>query len=271
MGLLAPESLQEHVRGQVTEIVYSLFHWRRGTIDFRDGVPPEERIALSGTVMNLIMEGTRRLDEWSRVRQKIQSESIVLAPVKTAGEIDASVALSGTERRVLALVNGRRTVRKIVERSGAGEFQTWLALYALLSAGAIRIQLLAFDPPAPAAPEQPAPAPIEALEGCLDRYSEAVALILDRAAKVRGPGEVARLRRRLRQAAFERADLLRETAIDPDGRIDRRVLLANIADDPPQQWEANLRGALDSLMEFLGGELQGKVDIEDVLAALQSR
>jgi hypothetical protein len=270
VGLLTPDTLWEHVRGQVTEIIYSLFMWKRGSFEFREGTPQPEKISLDVSVMTLIIEGTRRLDEWSRVREKIQSDGVVLAPVKSPGQVDPSVSLSEVEQTVLTLVDGRRTVRMIVKRSCQGRFQTWQALHSLLSAGLIRIQLLALDPPSPHSIE-PVIAPAdEALEQALDRYGEAVALILDRAGQQHGSDEVARLRRKLRNAAFERAELLRDVAIEPDGRIDRRVLLANVAEDPPLQRERNLQTALDSLVHFLACELKGKVEVDDVLEILKS-
>jgi hypothetical protein len=268
VGLLTPDTLQEHVRGQVTDIIYSLFTWKRGSFEFRESPPQAEKISLDVSVMTLIIEGTRRLDEWSRVREKIQSDGVILAPIKTPEHLDPSVNLSDVEQTVLGLVDGRRTVRMIVKRSGQGRFQTWQALHSLLSAGLIRIQLLALDPPAPQ-PLEPAITPAdEALEQALDRYGEAVALILDRAGQQHGSEEVVRLRRKLRNAAFERAELLRDVAIQPDGRIDRRVLLANVAEDPPPQRERNLQTALDSLVQFLAVELKGKVEVEDVLELL---
>jgi len=270
VGLLTPHSLWEHVRGQVTEIIYSLFMWKRGSFEFREGLPQPEKISLDVSAMSLIIEGTRRLDEWSRVREKIQSDGVILAPVKSAGQDDPSVKLTEEEQTVLALVDGRRTVRMIVKGSGQGRFQTWHALHSLLSAGLIRIQLLALDPPSPQLVE-PAIAPAdEALEKALDRYGEAVALILDRAGQQHGTDEVVRLRRKLRNAAFERVELLRDVAIEPDGRIDRRVLLANVAEDPPQQREHNLQTALDSLVQFLASELKGKVEVDDVLEILKT-
>jgi hypothetical protein len=146
LGMLTPNDLFEAVRGQVTEIVYSLFHWKEGRFEFLPGPPPGEKISLSTTVMNLIMEGTRRLDELSRVREKIQSDQMVLAPAKTPEEVATMVRLSAFEKTVLGLVDGRRTVRDIVERGGRGEFDALQALYSLLSAGVVRVQVLSFDP-----------------------------------------------------------------------------------------------------------------------------
>lgn len=270
IGALTPATLWSGVQTQVTEIVYSLFHWKEGLFEFREGPPSGEKIALDISVMNLIMEGTRRLDEWSRVKEKIHNDRVILAPVKSADELARQVKLSDFERTVLGLVDGRRAVREIVAVAGRAEFETWQALHALLSAGVIRIQLLSFDP-AEAAADPPAAARTEDdadLEKAIDQYGGAVTLLLARAATV-GPDETARLRLRLRDATFERAELLREMAIDPDGRIDRRVLLANVADFPPGERAHALQGALERLLRLLMEELKGKVSVDDVAAALE--
>jgi hypothetical protein len=238
--------------------------------EFREGPASKEKIALDISVMNLIMEGTRRLDEWSRVKEKIQNERVVLAPVKSADELARQVELSDFERIVFGLVDGRRTVREIVSRASRAEFETWQALNALLSAGVIRIQLLALDPAGAVAatPVAGATADDEDLERTIDRYGGAVSLLLARASAA-GAGETARPRRRLREAKFERAELLKEMAIEPDGRIDRRVLLANVADFPPGERARVLQGALERLLRLLMDDLKGKVSMHDVAEALE--
>jgi hypothetical protein len=269
LGVLTPTTLWEAVRGQTTEIVYSLFHWKDGSFEFREGDPPAEKIATNISVMNVIMEGTRRLDEWSRVKQKIQSDGVVLAPVKSVEDATKSVSLSEFERTVLGLVDGRRTVRETIGLAKANEFESWQALHALLSAGLIRIQLLAFDPPQAAAGSKASSADDTALTRTLDQYGQAVAEILGRAEQAGGSNEVARLRKLLRSATFERADLLRDAAIEPDGQIDRRVLLANVAEDPPGERARNMQAALDRMLELLTTDLKGKVKLDDVIVNLR--
>ena len=253
IGALAPSELWSAVRIQVMEIVYSLFHWKEGLYEFREGPPAQERIALDISVMNLIMEGTRRLDEWSRVREKIQNDRVILAPVKSADELARQVKLSDFER--------------IVSLATRAEFEVWQALHALLSAGVIRIQLLVLDPAEAAAPAAAPAEDDEELERAIDRYGGAVSQLLARASAA-GPGEAVRLRRRLREAKFEKVELLKEMAIEPDGRMDRRVLLANVADYPPGERARVLQGALERLLRLLMEELKGKVPVDDVAAAL---
>lgn len=268
LGALTPSTLWEAVRGQTTEIIYSLFHWNDGAFEFREGKPPPEKISLESSVMNLIMEGTRRLDEWSRVKQKIGSDRVVLAQVKSMEEAAGAVSLSDLERTLLGHVDGRRTVRDTIDAAKGDEFECWQALHSLLSAGLIRIQLLAFDPPAAGAAPAP-PADDAELDRTLERYGRAVAEIVGRARQAVGDQVVAGLRRHLREANFERADLLKDTAIEPDGRIDRRLLLANVAEDPPARRARNLQAALDRMLRMLADDLKGKVAVDDVLADLK--
>ena len=270
LGVLTPAVLWEAVQGQVAEIVYSLFNWKDGTFEFREGAPSAEKIVMNTSVMNLIMEGTRRFDEWSLVRQKTQNDRVVLSRVKSPDEAGQMVELSDVERVALDLVDGRRTVREVVDAAGRAEFETWQALYSLLSAGVIRVAVLAFDLPGPQLSPAPAAADDDHLNRTLDLYSGLVSKVLDRVEQTAGPEEVARLRRRLRQAKFERADLLRESAIAQDGGIDRRVLLANVAEDPPGERARNLQTALDSLITLLANELKGKIDLDDIMADLRT-
>ena len=59
-------------------------------------------------------------------------------------------------------------------------------------------------------------------------------------------------------------------AIEPDGRIDRHILLANVAEDPPGDRARNLEAALESMLRLFADEFKGKVQLDDVLAALRS-
>lgn len=265
IGALTPSEMWTAVQGQVKEIVYSLFHWREGQFEFREGPPMSEKISLDVTVMNLIMEGTRRLDEWSRVKEKIQNDRIVLAPLKSIAELGPSASLSEFEKVVLGLVDGRRTVRDVLVLARRGEFETWQALHVLLSAGVIRIQLLALDPAE--GPHGAPPSDDAALEKAIGQYGGAIAMLLERAGAA-APGELPRLRRILRDASFDKAELLKEVAVDPEGRIDRRMLLANVADYPPGQRARLMQGALEKMLRLLVDDLRDRIPVDDIAAAL---
>ena len=269
-GILTESILEQAVKGHVSEIVYSLFHWKDGEFAFLEGDAPAEKIVLDSGVLNLVLESARRLDEWALVREKIQSDQVVLAPSRTVEEASAAANLSGVERDVLGLVDGRRTVREVVDTAGHGAFEGWQALHALLSAGLLRTQMIAFDA-GPAAAGHGAGGEEDAIQVELDRYGRALMRVTDRLRLTGDPSEVPRLRRRLRDATFAGAHLIRELAIGPHGRINKRILLANLAEDAADTGVQQVQESLDSLLQFLKAELAGKVELDDIIAELGSR
>ncbi len=269
LGILTPSIIEEAVKGHVSEIVYSLFLWKDGAVEFAEGDPPVEKITLDSSVLNLILEATRRLDEWAVVREKIQSDQIVLTPLKTFEEATKAANLSDIERDVLVLVDGRRTVRRVVDTAGHGDFEGWQALHALLSAGLLRFQMIAFDA-GPAAADDGVREEEEAIQVEVARYGRALMKIMDR---LRATGDESAVRRRLREAEFDGAHLIRELAIEPDGRINMRILLANLEQDESTTRLQQVQGSLGSVLQFLREELAGKVELDDVLVefSLDSR
>ncbi|HEV8375347.1 MAG TPA: DUF4388 domain-containing protein [Candidatus Polarisedimenticolia bacterium] len=140
LGYITTEQLWWAVKNQVLEIVYGLFQWSSGYFEFIEGqVENREKIMLAVPTTKIVMEGIRRLDEWNRYATRIRDATQLLEPVPgrlpgVGREQDASPE----ERKVLALVNGTRTVGEISRLSGQGEFETYAALYDALQAGEIR-------------------------------------------------------------------------------------------------------------------------------------
>ena len=63
MGLLSKAELSQFLKIQVEEIVYNLFSWPEGEFSFQDEMKPaDDQILVNLDTMNLIMEGTRRID-----------------------------------------------------------------------------------------------------------------------------------------------------------------------------------------------------------------
>jgi len=138
LGLITRAELEDHIRVQVEEAVYYLFTWSSGTFNFEAGVQPEgEDFLVSINPESLLLEGARRVDEWSLIAKKIPTLDIVFeadqAHVQSAG-----VRLSDEQEAILPLLNGRNDVQDIVDSSGLVEFEVGKAIYGLLSAGFVR-------------------------------------------------------------------------------------------------------------------------------------
>ena len=134
-GILTRGELEEYMRMQIEEAVYFLFTWTSGTFNFEAGVRPErEDFLVRISPEYLLLEGARRVDEWSLVEKKIPSFDLIFS-VDQQHVSQSAPELSPEQKRLLPLVDGTRDVRLLVEESGMAEFDVGKALYGLITAG----------------------------------------------------------------------------------------------------------------------------------------
>jgi len=134
-GALSREELQDYIRLQIEEAVYYLFTWSQGTFNFEAGVRPErEDFLVHINPEYLLLEGARRVDEWSLIQKKIPTFDLIFA-VDPAHVGQSDVTLSAPQRGLLPLLDGTRDVQQVVEESGLVEFEVGQALYGLIQAG----------------------------------------------------------------------------------------------------------------------------------------
>jgi Flp pilus assembly protein TadD len=122
-------------RTQVEEVVYHLFAWAQGTFTFE----PDDEISLDTPLFSisadsLLLEGARRVDEWSLIEKKVSSFDLIFEADATRVRA-REVPLSAEQERILPLLDGTHDVHALMERSGLSEFDVGKALYGLLSAG----------------------------------------------------------------------------------------------------------------------------------------
>ena len=134
-GAITRDALHDQIRGQIEEAVYFLFTWTEGTFNFEADVSPEEQdFVVSINPESLLLEGARRVDEWSLIEKKIPQFDIVFDADRRKIEA-AGVVLTPEQVQVLDLLDGRRDVAMIIEDSGLGEFDVGKAIFGLVSAG----------------------------------------------------------------------------------------------------------------------------------------
>jgi hypothetical protein len=139
LGVITTRDLHRHVRLQVEEVVFEVTSWTEGHFSFTegplDGIPSDGAVRIR--VEALLMEGARRIDEWSRIEKRIPHLGIVPAlapsPEGTEGQLD----LLPPEWEVLALIDGVRDVRTIATDLTRSEFDVAKTLFGLESAGVI--------------------------------------------------------------------------------------------------------------------------------------
>jgi tetratricopeptide (TPR) repeat protein len=136
-GAISEDDLRKFIQLQIEEAVYHLFTWQQGSFHFDpDQMPDEEGIYLvSIPAEALLMEGARRVDEWSQIEKKIPSLDVVFQLDKNPDQSSDDVELTKDQKKVLPYIDGVRTVTDIMNEAGLVEFDTGKALYGLIQAG----------------------------------------------------------------------------------------------------------------------------------------
>ncbi len=120
------------------EAVYALFKDERGSFEFRIGLPSPYN-SITGSAENLVLEAVRRLDESRRDAPEEYAISRDAVPVMPEGD-QRAVTLTPEEQRVLAHVDGRRSVTRLALDLG---MQPELALTVcdrLVRTGVLKLQ-----------------------------------------------------------------------------------------------------------------------------------
>ena len=133
MGLFDKNEIAECLKLQIEEIVYNLFSWQEGDFVFHEGAAPKNApFLVELATMSVIMEGTRRIDEWLEIQKVLPPDDVLLRITKSPKTNREELTISLDEFRLLSLINGERTLPELINLSPMGEFVTCRALYRLI-------------------------------------------------------------------------------------------------------------------------------------------
>lgn len=136
IGVIDETDLLRLMRLKAEETIYDLFLWNEGTFEFDDDqLPSAQLVPLSVDMTGLMMEGSRRADEWKLIREAIPSDSLIPVPKKTI------VISEGDEqvRRVAQAIDGKRSIADIMLESRATSFAVNSTIRNLLEANALTL------------------------------------------------------------------------------------------------------------------------------------
>jgi len=138
-GAVSRRDVDRSMRLQVERVVFELFSWKEGNFSFTDGdagsVDADAAIRVS--TESLLMEGARRIDEWSRMADRLPDALVVprLAPLGDGPE--PAIDLRPGEWEVLTMIDGDRSVREIASSLGVSEFDVAKTVYGMISTGLV--------------------------------------------------------------------------------------------------------------------------------------
>ncbi|MCH7760017.1 DUF4388 domain-containing protein [candidate division TA06 bacterium] len=129
--VVTSEGLRQMARFYVQSVLDRLFTWKEGAYRFesRIRINPLIRVNVSLDIQPLTMEAVRRKDEWPNVESTLTDENLIL--LRKEGSTPSEGA-APEEKRVLSIVNGKRTLKEISETSGIGQIGTYHIVFLLL-------------------------------------------------------------------------------------------------------------------------------------------
>ncbi len=147
-GVIARRELDRQLKVQVEEAIFQLLGWSEGYFRFEEGAPSDAiveapvRIPTEG----LLMEAARRMDEWSRIEDKVPHLRVIpRLPPADAG-VNGRLDLAPVEWEVLAAVDGQRDLLALAAELGRSELDIARTVYALSSAGVVVLDSAAVHP-----------------------------------------------------------------------------------------------------------------------------
>jgi tetratricopeptide (TPR) repeat protein len=142
LGSVTEAELRRQLVFQLEESVYELMDWDEGHFRFEEGPAPlssGSEDAVRVRVESLLMEGARRIDEWSRLEAKVPDSGWVPVLVPSEQMGGAPLDLRPGEWEVLAEIDGERDLRHLAADLGRSSFDLAKIIYGLIGMGVVHL------------------------------------------------------------------------------------------------------------------------------------
>ena len=141
-GVLSTRELERHVRRQIETVVFELMSWQEGFFSFAevDLEGTRDDALTSVTTEALLMEGARRIDEWTRIQLRIPHVGVIGMLADVNDEHPSRLDLLPNEWEVLAAMDGEADLRTIAAQLGRSDFEVAKIAFALVATGIIVVR-----------------------------------------------------------------------------------------------------------------------------------
>jgi CheY-like chemotaxis protein len=135
-GFMRETDLERALERQTCEMLYEVLRWSGGRFRFEAGSTlGEAQLARLGLPSEgFVLEGYRRLDEWRMIGEYLPSDGMVFTRDESVVSSLPRHELHVNDQRVLDAIDGRRSVRDVVDAVNMSSFDAFKILYRLLQA-----------------------------------------------------------------------------------------------------------------------------------------
>jgi hypothetical protein len=137
MGFLGAHEIAVAIREQVQQIVWGLFNWNHGTVEFRPGrLSEHEGQQISISTPRVIMGGCKRIADAKLVTARLGGRNAVLERREWPEHL-SGFQLERGERALLELVDGRKNLYQLCDEGPLSPGINARVLYALSELGVV--------------------------------------------------------------------------------------------------------------------------------------
>jgi len=128
------------VRSHLLDTVYLLFTWNDGAFFFEPIVlPSDDRITVPIHLEGVIMEGTRRVQEWEALQDELPDLDLAMRFSERPNTNLRDISLSVDEWRVISFINPRNSIKQIADVNKMNDFQIRKIVYRMMQAGLVEL------------------------------------------------------------------------------------------------------------------------------------
>src|SRR5688572_8134624 len=138
MGALDARELVKVVVDHTQEIIYGAFQWTEGLYHFTETPDPAEPIVLRLSTPDIILEGIRRIDRWSRIERAVGGLDTRYERTEAYEALLKQMTLSPDKLALLTGLSGVQDVMTICRRSNMPHFDACRTLWAYRVIGVVR-------------------------------------------------------------------------------------------------------------------------------------
>lgn len=154
---VSQDEILSSLKQEFVSTANDLFTWAEGIFQFENNVKPApDKISLLINLENIIIEGSRQLQEMERLQDELPSLDMALKFTENPGTNIRNVNLSVKEWRVVSFINPKNSMKQIARTTKLNEFEFRRIVYSLIQAGLVEIiRPEGAEPPSPKIPTLP--------------------------------------------------------------------------------------------------------------------
>jgi hypothetical protein len=137
-GVLTPKDLIAAVVDHVQEILYGAFQWTEGQYRLQEGTISSEAITLRLSTPDIIVEGIRRIESWTRIHAAVGGPDAIYQRTPASEDVARGMKLAPEKGAMLQRLSMPRTVEGVCGDPALPDFEVCRTLWAFQVIGLVR-------------------------------------------------------------------------------------------------------------------------------------